>query len=167
LKKPKKRFFNPKMEKVLNKLIKEIITTEELNSILLEIDKIQREVFEKQNGSLSKIAKELENHQLENYLLELEKIYPKNPEEQFSSLEKLKKNLQIISQIRIQIAYPVSKAFLKNIVSWIEKETHKKLILDIILNPKIVGGAIIEYQGKYENFSLEKEIDKIIREKQI
>jgi len=47
------------------------------------------------------------------------------------------------------------------IKKWFKEENHQEVILDITVNPKIVGGAIIEYQGYFRDFSLVKEMDKL------
>jgi F0F1-type ATP synthase delta subunit len=44
---------------------------------------------------------------------------------------------------------------------WFREKVKRRVILDIFVNPKIVGGARIEFQGKWRDFSLEKEIEKI------
>ena len=54
---------------------------------------------------------------------------------------------------------------LEKISQWFEKELGQKIILDLSINPKIVGGVIIEYQGNWRDFSLEKEIDSLIPQK--
>ena len=64
--------------------------------------------------------------------------------------------------MKLKIAFSPSSEFLEEINQWFEKELSVKVILDLTINPKIVGGAIIEYQGNWRDFSLRKKIDNLI-----
>lgn len=147
------------MKENFEDLAEKIITKEELIFFLEEISVAQKEIFKKEEGFLSK--------KVEGRISEDLKKYSKNPEQQFYFLEQLKKYLLNIPQVKLEIVFSPSANFLNKISSWLKKEIGKKIFLDLVLNPEIVGGVIIEYQGKYRNFSLAKEIDKIIAEKRI
>ena len=41
----------------------------------------------------------------------------------------------------------------------------KKIVLDISVDPKIVGGLIIEFAGKYHDYSLKTKVDEFIEQK--
>jgi F0F1-type ATP synthase delta subunit len=157
------------MDQTFKTLSDQIITNEELGFVLEEIGRIQKNIFSKNSQPLSEQAEESENKTLRNCLQEWEerKLIPENTDERSAFLERLKTHLQTIPQIRIQVARALSNNFLKNISLRLSQEPGEKIILNIILNPKIVGGAIIEYKGEYRNFSLEKKINEIISEKKI
>ncbi len=157
------------MEKAFKTLADKIITTEELNFILQEINQIHNLVFKETNKLLSKKLDEIKNQKLKTALekWEKDKIISNIPSQQAQFLEDLKKYLQQIPQIRMQVARPLPSGFLKKLALWFQKETGKKIILEVIFDPKVVGGVALEYQGKYYNLSLAKEIDKIIEEKRI
>lgn len=87
----------------------------------------------------------------------------KNKEEQ--PTKELEKYLRSLPEIKLEIAFSPENNFLEKISQWFEKELGQKIILDLTVNPKIVGGAIIEYQGNWRDFSLAKEIDKLISQK--
>ena len=87
----------------------------------------------------------------------------KDKEEQ--PTKELEKYLRSLPEIKLEIAFSPENNFLEKISQWFEKELGQKIILDLTVNPKIVGGAIIEYQGNWRDFSLAKEIDKLISQK--
>jgi len=74
----------------------------------------------------------------------------------------LEKKLQSLPEMRLEIAFFPKDDFITKISQWLEKEFGQKIILDFIINPKVIGGAIIEYQGHWRDFSLAKEVDKFI-----
>ncbi|TSC75984.1 MAG: hypothetical protein G01um101430_154 [Parcubacteria group bacterium Gr01-1014_30] len=73
---------------------------------------------------------------------------------------KLEKKLKSLPEIKLEIAFSPKDNFLNKISEWLEKESGQKVILNLTINPKIVAGAIIEYQGNWRDFSLAGEIDK-------
>ena len=110
-------------------------------------------------------------HYFSNHLylqaLENKKLIPSSAKQQVVFFEKLKKYLQKLPQLKIEIAFPPTKTFLQKVFNWLKEEMNEKLILDIAVNPSIVGGAVIAYEGKYGNFSLAKKIDELIAEKEL
>lgn len=143
---------------------KKIITKENLLFYINQINLLQGIVFKKVKTPLSARTEGKVDEKLINYIQELERkeMLPHSPNQQLAFLEELKKYLLTISQVRIEIAFTPSENFIFKIAEWLKKNLHQKMILDLAINPRIVGGAIIEYQGKYCNFSLVKKINQLI-----
>ena len=91
----------------------------------------------------------------------LEEIAGKKTELGKEEIYKLEKKLQSLPEIKLEIAFSPDDNFINKIGQWIEKELGQKIILDITVNPKVVAGAIIEYQGNWRDFSSAKEIDRL------
>lgn len=91
----------------------------------------------------------------------LEEIARKKIELGKEEIYKLEKKLQSLPEIKLKIAFSPDDNFINKIGQWIEKELGQKIILDITVNPKVVAGAIIEYQGNWRDFSSAKEIDRL------
>jgi len=151
------------MAEIFEEIIKKIITKEELIFFLEEINLLEKSIFIDVEIPLSEKLKGKVNEEFRSWLekLEKEKFIPQSPDQQFSFFEKIKKDLLEVPQIRLEIAFQPSKEFLLRIRKWFKEEINREIILDIVVNPKITGGAIIEYQGKYLDFSLAKEITSI------
>jgi len=148
---------------------KKIVTKEDLIFFLEEINLVQRLIFKNINIPLSERTKENISEDFRKELEELEKkkIISKNPEENRIFFENFKKYLQNLPQIKIEMAFQPKKEFVNKISFWLEKEINQRVVLDLIFNSEIVGGAIIEYQGRQINFSLAKKIDELISQKQL
>ena len=142
---------------------KKIVTKEDLLSLLEEIDLVQELIFKNINIPLSERAKGNVSEGFRKELEELEKkkIISTNPEDNRIFFENLKKYLQNLPQVKIVIAFRPKKEFINKISLWLEKEINQKVILDLAFNPEIVGGALIEYQGRQVDFSLAKEIKSL------
>ena len=155
--------------KIFGDFAKKIVTKEDLIFFLEEINLVKGLIFKNINIPLSKRVKENISEDFRKELEELEKkkIISKNPEENRIFFENFRKYLQNLPEVKIEMAFQPKKKFVNKIFLWLEKETNQKVILDLIFNPEIVGGAIIEYQGKQINFSLAKKIDKLVSQKQL
>lgn len=145
-------------------LVKKIRTKEELISFLEEVGRIREIIFKDKELPLSKKVEGKVSPELKELIekLEKEKIISENREQQSTFWEKLEKELQSLPVVKLEIAFSPEDDFLNKISQWFEKELRQKIILDLIINPKIVGGARLEYQGLFRDFSLVKEIDKLI-----
>jgi F0F1-type ATP synthase delta subunit len=157
------------MEKQFKNLADKIITNDELGFVLQEINQLQKKISERTEKDLTEKLQKTSNEKLKYFITQWEKqnLIPENNEGQSVFLEELKQYLQKIPQIRIQVARTLPDSFLEQISSWLKNNTKEKLILNIVFNPKIVGGAIIEYKGEYRNYSLAKNINKIIEKNEL
>jgi len=155
------------MEEVFESIAKRIITKEDLIFFLGEINLLENFIFKNLHLHLFEKAKGKVNEELRNCLQEWERegLIPSIPFQQLAFFEKLKKNLQELPQIRLEIAFSPSQEFLLRLREGFKKNLNQAVVLDIILNPQLVGGVIMEYQGKYINFSLAKKIDELISQK--
>lgn len=91
----------------------------------------------------------------------LEKIAEQKLELSKEEISELEEKLRSFPEIKLEIAFFPNDNFINRISQWFEKELGKKIILNIIVNQKVVAGAIIEHQGKWRDFSSAKEIDQL------
>ena len=151
------------MEKVFEESAKQIKTKEDLISLLNQINSIQGLIFKDLNSLLSEKAKEKISQDFKKKLEKLEKenIISKNPEKNQIFFENFKKYLENIPQVKITTSFQPQKESINKISSWLKKEIKENVILDLIFNPEITGGIIIEYQGRQIDLSLAKKIEEL------
>ena len=150
-------------EKYFKDIVEKIKTKEELIFFLEEIARIRHIIFEDKGLSLSKKIEGKVSYKSKKILEKLEKegVISGGRKQQSTFLEKLEKELQSLPEVKLEIAFSPDDSSLGRISKWFKKELGAKIILDLTINPKIAGGAIIEYQGNWRDFSLAKEIDKL------
>jgi hypothetical protein len=151
------------MEEIFEKLSEKIITEEDLLFFLDQLSIVRNFLFSQTHIPLSERLKSKidEKFRKEIEKLEKEKILPSSPEDQSSFFKGLENFLLKIPKVKLEIAFEPSEEFILKIEGWFREKVKRRMILDIFVNPKIVGGARIEFQGKWRDFSLEKEIEKI------
>jgi F0F1-type ATP synthase delta subunit len=153
------------MEDLFQQIAQKLITKEDLLFFLEDINTAKELIFRKPDLPLAQKAKSIVSEEFREILKKLEETPSFSTKEgQIQTLDKLKKYLLSFPQIKLTLAFSPSLEFLKKISDWLIKETHQKVILDVFINPKITGGVIVEYKGKYLDLSLAKKIQQFLRE---
>jgi len=150
-------------ESFLKDLLRQIITKEDLIVLLEEINLTENFIFKNIRTPLSEKLKGKTREEFRGFVEKLEKENSlfRSPSEQFSFFQNLKKNLKKIPELKLELAFEASREFLIKIKQWFKEKNQREVILDLSVNPEVVGGAIIEYQGKYLNLSVGKKIDEL------
>jgi len=76
------------------------------------------------------------------------------------SLLQLKSDLTNLVPLRLTLAFYPTPESVDKIVTWARTNIDKAVIMDYVVDSTILGGAIIEYQGKYADLSLRKKLDE-------
>jgi F0F1-type ATP synthase delta subunit len=79
----------------------------------------------------------------------------------------LKEELQKLKTLKLSLAFEPSKDLIDHLFIWIIKNLGYGIILDIQKDKTILGGAIIEFEGKYEDLSLKKALDEVFGTKRM
>jgi F0F1-type ATP synthase delta subunit len=150
------------MKKIFEKLSEHVITQEDLVFILEQIEIAKKLSFQAITVPLSEKLKNKIDERLRKEIEKLEreeKFLSVGQESEF--LDNFKNFLLKLPKMKLEIAFEPREVFILELDKWFKENLGKKIILDIFVNPKIVGGAKIEYQGKWKDYSLAKEIEKI------
>jgi hypothetical protein len=76
----------------------------------------------------------------------------------YTDISEIIKQLENLPQVGLTLAYSPSEAALIKWSLWFIKEYGRKVIFYITVNPSLIGGATISFQGKYKDFSLDRTI---------
>lgn len=149
----------------LKKFLEKIITTEDLNYFLEEIETSRKLLFREIDLPLSKRLEGKVSKDFQKFVERMEELgkISKDLEKSKDFFFDFKNYLQKIPRVKLLLAFKPRREFLKKISEFLEKELGKKIILDVLLNPEIVGGVVLEYEGKYLNLSLLKKIENFLK----
>jgi len=150
------------MEEIFEKISQKAITKEDLVFLLEQLSVIEKEIFTNPKNLLSEKLKGKIDESLRKEIEKLEKegILPSTPQDQISFFKEFENFLFKIPTVKLEIAFEPSNDFLVELDKWFKEKVKRKMILDIEINPKIIGGVKIEYQGRWRDYSLEKEMEK-------
>lgn len=148
------------MREYFQRLEKKIKTKEDLVFFLEEIDLAEVLILKEPGKKISQKLKNKISFDLFEILKEIEKKEKQyqDAEGQVFFLRLLKKHLISLPKVRLEIAFDIPEVMLGEISQWFEDNFGKKFVLDIRVNPKIIGGTRLEYNGRWADFSLAKKI---------
>lgn len=133
--------------------LKLILTEEEkndilisINNLLLSLDQHGLKIEDLINKFFAfKVAKSFDINQIQD-----------DPKKYFEGLSKSIEDLQILS---LEVAIEPTGEMMQKIYDWVLTAIDRHVILDISVNPSIIAGAKISFNGKFVDNSLEKSLD--------
>lgn len=64
--------------------------------------------------------------------------------------------------LSLTVAIEPKEATLRAISEWFILNTHKQVLFDITVDPQIIAGATLNYNGKYKDYSIKTTFEKIL-----
>lgn len=150
-------------------LITSIKTTEEKYRLSSEIDDLVTSIFKTESQSFDNALRDISV----NFANKIKETFKKNRLDMANKevirhfLMKLKELLEKLRIIRLTIVFEPTLQTIENIHNWISSSLGEGYILDIETNQKILGGAIITFNGKYKDFSVKKNLEDFFSAKKI
>ena len=137
-----------------------IYTKNDVNSITEKLE-VLRNSFYKTNGQISKITNKSLTLEEKEMLMEFSKSNRLNFDnvKDFSNIiEGFIKYIANIPVLTLTVAFNPTYENTQNIAAEIKERVGREVIISFKTNPAIIGGAVLEYNGKYKSHTL---IDKV------
>lgn len=80
-----------------------------------------------------------------------------------SFIEKLQEKISTMSIVSLTLAFEPTEQTMQVLSDWFLLNK-KQILLEVKVDPSIIGGAIIAFQGKYKDFSIKPKFDQIVNE---
>ena len=153
---------NPK-EDSYSLFVKDVFLTENLKDLIRQIDIVLDTIYVDDKRTLmEKLTGKLPSHILDIIAgLFANKMLTANPKEVESYFVSLNSYLSKIPKVILTIAFEPSAELSKTLSFWFEKNLGKKVVCDIRVREEIIAGALVEYRGKYKDYSRAKLIPPI------
>lgn len=78
----------------------------------------------------------------------------------YDELKNIRKKIFDVPVFSMQISFIPNKQFLSKIISTLQSNIFDPFFLDIVVNPGIIGGCVIEFKGMYSDKSLKRDLNK-------
>jgi F0F1-type ATP synthase delta subunit len=69
------------------------------------------------------------------------------------------KQIMNIPRLQIQIAIEANDSLITAIYSWVKREVHDVVFLELITKPALIGGCVIVYEGMYKDYSVKYKLE--------
>ncbi len=142
-------------------VLETIATTEDASELNEQIDRLLTTIYQTER---SDIATALDatlstniSKSIKNYLYKTNTILT-NEEEVRLSLKKLQEEVRHANILSLTLAFSPTKKMVTNISQMVKHEFGENILIELSVNPELVGGAVIIYNGKYIDLSLQKKL---------
>lgn len=152
---------------VYSDILSNIKTVDEANRFASEIDTLLDALFKTQGNAFEKALNSISipNKQTlkEAFLKDNVSFEDKTMIKEY--LIGLKERVQKLRVLKLSLGFAPSEDSIDKLFTWVLKNQGVGVILDIKEDKKIIGGAIIEFEGKYKDFSLKKKLEEVFASK--
>jgi len=147
---------------IYSDILKSIKTTDDQEQLLSEIDILLDALFQTRLGfekSLESISLETTKVLKETFLkINLDVT---NIDEVVNFLNELKNKIKSLKTLKLYLAFFPSEDSIDKLFNWIINNLGNRIILSIQEEKTILGGAIIEFDGNYLDYSLKKRLEDL------
>ena len=144
-------------------ILKSIKTTNDAQELLNEIDTLLSSLFQAQNQGLEQTLREIRVNTA-NYLRQ--SFTALNDRDKINNfLIKLKEKLHGMKILKISLSFEASQNSIDNLFNWVLKNLGVGIILNIKTDKSLLGGTIIEFEGRYKDLTLKKKLEEVFASK--
>lgn len=150
-----------------NNLFSSIYTKQDLQLFYKEIDQVKASLFEGPGSLQEKLSAVFNPEKTEEILtfINLEKIRVDSPVFIQEGLEKIKTLGDLLPVISLELAFEPTENVLKKIDTWLMQNIGKKVLVNISLERRDIGGTNISFNGVYKNYTLRNKINEAFEKK--
>jgi hypothetical protein len=150
-----------------SKILELLVSAEDVAKLQEEVALLKKALFQTPENKFAKALKTQVRAQVAQLFQEewqAEKIERDGYDAYFDGLDEVCGQLKTI---KIDLAYQPTQSDLEEMVEWVQKAgasgasangTPARTILEFHHHPDIMGGAVIEYEGRYFDASLQKKV---------
>lgn len=152
---------------VLQIFLNGVKDTKGLYRLIDQLDSINKELYHNQEGTITQKLKGKLLVSIESIFVWLEQnnLEPSGDGEQRAFIEEIGNYLKKVPQVKTTLAFEPDDQFSAKLNDQISSLVGQRIILDIEVNHHIVGGVVLEYQGKHRDYSVEPKVDQYLKEK--
>ncbi len=155
----------------VTEVLDEVYTVSDLNNYIRLLDKLKPVIF-KQSTNLSETLQQELPPKLANYITTYAETTNLNLNDQTDAQRLIQQIIYIFHLVpvaEITVPGPLTNKQIIKICRWWRSETNKAVILNIKIDPDLIAGIRIGYEGRYVDYSLstwlqekgKKHLDKV------
>jgi len=136
-----------------DKLLQNIITKRDAQRLLEEIEIIRKGLFEAGEGALESLLKNKVRAETAEVIRE---TFSKADLDKKGYLDKVEELIMKMPNVSFILAFEPSEGAVERFYSKVSEATGKRVLLDIVYEPQIIGGVVIIFNGRYRDYSFKK-----------
>ena len=141
-----------------SEIIHTVHTKKDLDVILRELEKLQKSVYETDTTVFDEALSKYVRSDVAKMIRADLNTQQVAKDEYFKVLDR---RLRVLKPLKLTMAFEPSENFEERVHEWATKNIGEFVYIHFVYNPTVVGGALIEYEGKFHDFSLNKTLDEL------
>ena len=135
-----------------------IYSVDDKASLLEKLAKIEKAIFTTKKSFEEYVNEEFAFSVSQSLLLSAKEanVSFDSPESITQFLTRQQEAVRALPVVGIRVALPLSFDTVRSISKWFDINLEKKILVDVKIDPSLLGGAAIEWNGKYMDYSLKK-----------
>jgi F0F1-type ATP synthase delta subunit len=138
-------------------LMNDVWTRDDWVRLLREVELVEENLFKTDGSTLEEILQKEVRKGLAD-LLTGQNMSIYNIKNQLREIKVLLKGMKFM---KIYTSVDPTLEMVKSMRAWVEKNVGAGIIFDIKVNPDLIGGIVLSWEGKYRDYSLRKKWGKI------
>jgi F0F1-type ATP synthase delta subunit len=142
-------------------LKKYLHTTVDGHDMQIMLHTFSEKLFQTTDNTQDIFTKELP-YDVASFLTKLLEQYQVNKDDKMQIrvfLTEVIKTVNDLPVVALTLAKAPKRATIMTIQEWFLRTYNKLIILDISIDPDLIAGSVIQFQGKYHDYSLKKQLD--------
>lgn len=133
------------------------------------IEDIKLKQSEDKRRSIDKILADEDNKlsDIVSGVLESNEIDESNPDSVIQFLDKVISQIDSLEKVDLTVAVEPTEELIRSISDWVQEEVQENLLIDIEVDPDVLGGVKLSYKGNYLDLSLDKKLKETFENKDI
>lgn len=145
-------------DQIYSEITNLVSTRDDLNMINSKLNLLEEALYETKGNTFDFVLKNSLDVSLSKLISRLSMVESKE-----EVIKKIRQNLEKIKIIEITLAFSPSQIFSEKIANWLKKTIKENIAVDIKLEPSILGGVTISFEGKYFDGSLRNKLDNELK----
>lgn len=153
-----------KQQSELQPLLDALITKEDVAKMQQSLDQVIEKIYSTK-VDVNKMLAEVFPREIKAVIVDLAEkkgVSIKDPVAFQNVLTAVKEQIRKISLIEISVGGVVTEEFLYKMQRWFDENIDNKVIIQIKQDPSIIGGAVISYNGKFHDYTVNAEVEKLL-----
>lgn len=142
-----------------SELLETLVTTEDRELLRVELEQLKSAVFRLKDNTFPEVLK----HQVRSQIAAIiEREIRTSEQEPEKYVNDVLKQLDSAAILELTIAFEPTQANVEQIAQEATKLLGQAVLLKIAIQPQLMGGAIITWQGRYHDATLRKKFTEVV-----
>jgi hypothetical protein len=139
-------------------------TKSQANDFLIRLNEISDKIYQTGFNIDTELTNNFGIEKKENFLrlLRNHKINPQSASGLKEFINKILEKISAIPVLSLTIAFEPNQETLNKLSEWFILNASKEVVFEIKVNPKIVGGATINFNGQFKDYSIKETFDHVV-----